>query len=74
MAVHASDDWHLDHMVPQWAGGGDDTARPSHASCNIAAGQDHPLKHHPKRVGLISDAVPRSIETVVIRNGRIGRG
>jgi hypothetical protein len=44
-------------MVPRWAGGDDDTARPSHAWCNISAGQDNPAKHQPRRIGLIDDAV-----------------
>jgi hypothetical protein len=56
MPVNPGDDWHLDHMTPRWAGGSDDTARPSHAACNIAAGQDHP--HPPRRIGLIDTAIP----------------
>ena len=54
-AVMPGSDWHLDHMVPRWAGGTDDTARPSHAYCNMAAGKDHPPRHRP--AGLERDVV-----------------
>jgi 5-methylcytosine-specific restriction endonuclease McrA len=38
LPVRPDDDWHLDHLVPRSIGGGDETARPSHARCNLSAG------------------------------------
>ena len=36
--VHPGEPWDLDHLVPRSAGGGDETARPSHRRCNLRAG------------------------------------
>lgn len=53
--IHPNDNWHLDHMIPRWAGGADDTARPSHAYCNLTVSNDHPRR--PAAIHL-ADRVP----------------
>jgi 5-methylcytosine-specific restriction endonuclease McrA len=36
--IRPSDPWNLDHLTPRARGGSDDSCRPSHRSCDAAAG------------------------------------
>lgn len=42
--IMPGDEWDLDHMTPRWAGGTDDTARPSHRYCNRKLSNEHPQR------------------------------
>ena len=42
LPVNATEDWHLDHLIPRNQGGGDDLIGPAHAACNLRARRKPP--------------------------------